>query len=428
MSVISELLKSVRLPLMFPARQRFVAPQLDDVAGSLTAQLEQDKITQTIRPGMRVAIAVGSRGLAELPLLVHQTVEMLRVLGADPFIVPAMGSHGGATAEGQRQVLAKLGVTEESAGCKICSSMDVVVVGRLENGLEVFIDKLAYEADGIVVINRIKPHNCFNGPSESGLVKMITIGLGKQIGADSCHSYGFGHMPSFIVEMARIKLATSKILFGVGTVENAYDRIVHVEVVAASELIETDQRLLKVAKANMPQLPFMDIDVLVVDRLGKEFSGGGMDGNITGRYPTPFISGGPRVNKMVVLDVTDKSNGNTNGMGMADVTTKRLFSKIDYNMVYANALTSTITASVKIPMIMDNEEMAFKAAVKMCNAPDWKALRVLRIPDTLNLSKIYLSSGLWAEAQRKSELEIMGEPECVRFNDKGDIITTWASF
>ena len=294
MDIIKELLKGIPLPRMAKARQNFVAPEVSNLAATLRQEIAKPAVAATIKPGMRIAIAVGSRGVAEIPTLARVTAEEIKRRGATPFIVPAMGSHGGATGEGQKGVLANLGVTEATAGCEILSSMEVVEIGRLPVGLPVYMDKYAYEADGIVVINRVKPHTAYRGPNESGVVKMITIGLGKQKGAEACHYYGFGVAAEFIPAMAKITLAKTRILFGVATVENAYDRVAKVVAIPPSELLATDSALLAEAKARMARIVFDKLDVLIVDEMGKEISGDGMDPNIMGRYPTPFASGGPR--------------------------------------------------------------------------------------------------------------------------------------
>lgn len=422
---IRHLIQHMPLPRVIEVQQKFLAIQISDIEGALKNELAKPGILDSVQSGMRIALAVGSRGLAQLPLLVRVTVEELKKRGAFPFIVPAMGSHGGASAEGQRQLLANLGITEESSGCPIISSMDVVEVGKLDNGLAVLMDKQAFNADGIVVLNRVKPHNAFTGPSESGLVKMVSIGLGKQRGADSCHAFGFKYMPEHILEMAKIKLATGKILFGIGTVENAYDQITHLEAVPAESLIEADQRMLLLARSNMPRIMFEEIDVLIVDRIGKEFSGGGMDGNITGRHPTPYKTGGIHASRVVVFDVTQKSQGNSNGMGMADIITRALFEKIDYDAIYANALTSTVTDSVRIPMIMENEREAIQAAIKTCNAPDLKEVRLVRIKNSLDISEIYISESLLEMAKQNPQIEVLGELKEMSFNEQGDLLDQW---
>lgn len=422
MGVIQELLKGVPLPRMVKVRQTFSAPEVKNLPATLRRELEKPGVGDRIEPGMRIAVAVGSRGVAEISVITRVTVEDIKKRGGLPFIVPAMGSHGGATAEGQRQVLADLGVTEDSAGCPIVSSMDVVEVGRLQNGLAVLIDRKAYEADGIVVINRVKPHTAFHGPCESGLAKMITIGLGKQKGADSCHAYSFKHMAEHVIEMAKIKLERTRILFGVATVENAYDRVAEIVAVPAQNIIEADQRLLVEAKAQMPRIRFDPMDVLIVDRIGKEISGDGMDPNITGRYPTPYAAGGPAISKLVVLDLTEKTHGNANGMGAADFTTRRLVDKIDWEYTYANALTSTICEPIRIPMVLASDEAAILAAIKTSFARDLAKVRMVRIKDTLHLGEIHISESLLTEARTNPQIEICGEPMAMRFDGKGNLL------
>jgi hypothetical protein len=421
MTIVAEILKNIPLPKMVRVRQRFPVTELPDALATLREQLRRPQISDRVVRGMRVAIAVGSRGMADIPQLVRVVVEELKAREAIPFIVPAMGSHGGATAQGQIAVLASLGITEISAGCPILSSMDVVELGVLSNGLPVLIDKHAFAADGIIVINRVKAHNAFTGTVESGLSKMITIGLGKQKGADSCHGYGFGHMAEVIVEMAKRKLQQAPFLFAVGTVENAYDKIAEIVVVPPEEIIVTDQQLLVKAKASMPKILFQPVDVLIVDQLGKEFSGGGMDSHTVGRSSTPYVSTAalPPA-RLVVLDITDRSHGNACGMGLADFTTRRLFNKINLEFTYANILTSTATLSAKIPLIMDSDRLAIQGAIKTCNAADMKRLRVVRISNTLQLSEIYLSDAMLAEAQQCDRITVLTEPAAFAFNAAGN--------
>jgi hypothetical protein len=422
MGIIQDLLQDIPLPRMVKVRQKFAAPEVADLAGTLRQELGKPGTGDRVKPGMRIAIAVGSRGVAQIPAITRVTVEEIKKRGGVPFVVPAMGSHGGATAEGQEEVLTQLGVTEASVGCPIVSSMEVVEVGRLPSGLAVLIDKKAYEADGIVVINRVKSHTAFHGPSESGLVKMLSIGLGKQKGADSCHAYSFKHMAEHIVAMAKIKLERCNFLFGIATVENAYDHVAIIAAVPAEDMIEVDQRLLVEAKANMPRIMFDPMDVLVVDRIGKEISGDGMDPNITGRYPTPYASGGPVINKLVVLDLTEKTHGNANGMGAADFTTRKLVDKADWDATYANALTSTVCEPIRIPMVLASDQEAIRAAVKTSFARDLAKVRLVRIKDTLSLGEIYVSEALLPEAEANPDIEVCGSPVAMKFDAVGNLI------
>jgi hypothetical protein len=423
MDIVKQLLQGIPLPRMAKVRQNFPVSEIKDVPAGLREQLGKAGVGDRIKPGMRIAIAVGSRGVAEIPTLARVTAEEIKRRGGHPFIVPGMGSHGGATAEGQKDVLANLGVTEASAGCEILSSMEVVELGRLPVGLPVYMDKYAYGADGIVVINRVKPHTAFRGPNESGVAKMITIGLGKQKGAESCHAYGFGVAAEFIPAMARITLAKAPILFGVATVENAYDRIAKIVAMPASELIATDAALLLEAKAGMARICFADpIDVLIIEQIGKDISGDGADPNIMGRYPTPFASGGPKVSKMVILDLTEATHGNANGIGHAEFTTRKLVNKIDFPMTYANCLTSTVAQPGKLPIILDDDRDAILAAMKTCNARDLTQARVVRIKDTLRIGEIYISESMLAEAATTPEIEVISPPAEMVFDAAGNLM------
>ena len=421
MDIVKELLKDIPLPQMVKIRQAFPAPEVKDVSATLRQILEQSGQLDRVRPGMRIAIAVGSRGVNQIPALVGTTVSELKKRGPVPFVGPAMGSHGGATASGQAEVLAHLGITQETVDCPIVSSMEVVEISRLANGLPVYVDKHAYEADGIVLINRIKPHTAFRGPNESGLAKMIAIGLGKQKGAETCHAYGFKHMAEHVPAMAREAIAKAPILFGIGTVENAYDRVAKIVVTGAADLIETDRQLLVEAKAAMPRICFSPIDVLVIDEIGKDISGDGMDPNITGRYPTPYPTGGPEVSKMVVLDLTEKANGNANGVGTADFTTRRLVEKADLQAMYANGLTSTVVGPTAIPTTLDCDRDAIRAAVKTSNALDLSQVRLVRIKNTLQLNEIMISTALLPEAQALPNVTILSEPFVMQFDEQGNL-------
>lgn len=424
MDIIAELLQGIVLPKMVKVRQHFVVNELQDVAGTLREGIYKAGVAGNIYPGMRVAVAVGSRGMAELPLLVKVVVEEIKRCGAVPFVVPAMGSHGGATAEGQTAMLASLGITETGAGCAIVSSMDVVELGVLDNGLPVLMDKNAFEADGIVLINRIKAHTAFGGRYESGLVKMMAIGLGKHKGAASCHALGFKHMAENIFKMASIHLQKAKYLFGIGTVENAYDRIDKIAVVPAEDILEVEPDLLVEAKKNMPKILLQPIDVLIVDQLGKEFSGGGMDPHVTGNGPIPSQY---RPARLVALDLTDRSHGNAIGVGNAHFTTRRLFDKIDRASTYANVITATIVESARIPLIMESDSLAIKGAVKTCKVTNLEKVRIVRIPNTLHLSEIYISENMLAEAEQHPDVAVAGTPAPWMFDGNGNLpdIGTW---
>lgn len=421
MDILKTLLKDIPIPQMVKIRQKFDDKVVDNPKEKLQEELARAGAIDRIKPGQQVAVAVGSRGVANIALFTKTTIDAIKNAGADPFIVPCMGSHGGATAEGQKDVLHHLGVTEEAMGAPIRSSMEVVKIDQLDNGLPVYVDKYAYEADAIVVINRVKPHTAFRGPIESGIMKMIAIGLGKQKGAEACHQLGFKYMAENVPTMAQIMIDKLPILFGVALVENAYDETCHIEVLPADNIRSREEVLLEEAKSRLPQILFKQVDVLLIDYIGKNISGDGMDPNVTGRYPTPYAEGGPDVSKMVVFDLTPETKGNANGVGTADFTTQRLVDKMDRLATYANGLTSTVCAPTKIATTLANQMDAIKAAVKTCNILDYTTCRMVRIRDTLHLGEIEISVPLLEEAKAHSDIELLSDPYDLSFNDKGDL-------
>ncbi|MGY3718503.1 lactate racemase domain-containing protein [Sutcliffiella cohnii] len=422
MGILQELLKDIPVPKMAKVRVNFDESKIEDLGSALMEKLDQEHIRATVKPGMEIAVAVGSRGLDRLVELTAVTVKFLKDLGAKPFIVPSMGSHGGATAEGQREVLAHLGVTEESAGCEIRSSMEVVKIDELENGLPIYVDKYASEADGIVIINRVKPHTAFRGPVESGIMKMISIGLGKQKGAEACHQLGFKYMAENVPAMAKVIMEKKPVLFGVATVENAFDKVALVDVLTPDEIKEKESALQEKAKGLLPKLFFKDLDVLVINQIGKNISGDGMDPNITGRYPTPYAHGGPEVNKMVVLDLTPETEGNANGVGTADFTTQRLVDKMDREATYANGLTSTVVAPTKIATTLPNDRETIKAAIKTCNILDFTTVKLVRINNTLEISEIEVSEPLLDYVNNHPNMEVVSDLYDWSFNEEGNLV------
>jgi hypothetical protein len=421
MGILQELVKNIPVPKMTKVKQQFASAQIDDLGSALLAELDKEYIKETVKPGMEIAVAVGSRGLDRLVETTAVTVKFLQDLGAKPFIVPCMGSHGGATDAGQKAVLEHLGVTEESTGAEIRSSMEVIKLGELENGLPVYIDKLASEADGIVVINRVKPHTAFRGPVESGVMKMISIGLGKQKGAEACHQLGFKHMAEHVPAMAKMIMAKMPILFAVATVENTFDKVMTIEALAPDEIEEREIELQKLSKEQLPKLFFEKIDVLVIDEIGKNISGDGMDPNITGRYPTPYAYGGPDVTKMVVLDLTHETEGNANGVGTADFTTQRLVDKMDREVTYANGLTSTVVGPTHISTALANDRQAIQAAIKTCNILDFTKVKMVRIKNTLAIGEIEVSEALLDHIKEHPNTEQISDLYDIDFDDKGNL-------
>ncbi|MBB6448679.1 hypothetical protein HNR44_000628 [Geomicrobium halophilum] len=411
MSVINTILEDIPVPKMIKVKQNFYAPEVQNIVSEMHVSIQQANVLSRISKGDRVAIGIGSRGLADLHILTREMVNAVKSVGGEPFIFPAMGSHGGATAKGQREVLENLGITEDFIGAPISCSMEVVEIGRLPNGLAVYLDKEAHQADKIMFIARIKPHTAFRGPYESGLAKMITIGFGKQKGAESAHAHSFKYMAKHVPDMAKMVIDKAPIIFGLGTIENAYDRIAKVVAIPAEKILEDEPDLLEEAKSLMPRILFDPIDVLVIDEIGKDISGSGMDPNITGRFATPYASGGPEVNSIAVLDLTKETQGNANGIGNADITTRKLFEKIEWEKGFANALTSTVSKTVKLPMFLDSDKLAVQAAIKTAALEDSTKIRLIWIKNTLQLKEIWISEALLENAKENNDIEILGESE-----------------
>ena len=414
-SGIDRILEGVPLPAVAPVRQEFPDSPIADLEAALEAALAAGGLAGMVRPGQRVALAVGSRGLANLPELVRLLVQALRRLQADPFVVPAMGSHGGATAAGQTQLLAKMDVTEDAVGAPIRSSMEVVALGEAAPGLTAYSDRLAAAADATLILGRVKPHSSFRGRYESGLIKMLAIGLGKQKGAESCHTRGFGQLAERIAAVGRSVLARGNVVGGLAVVENARHQTHHLELVPAAAIPEREPALLELAWQLYPKLPFDELDVLVIGRIGKDISGTGLDCNVVGRYTTPFASGGPAITRLVALDTTPLTGGNVNGIGVVDVTTQRVFDKLSFAETYPNALTSTATTAVKIPMVMADDRRAIQAAIRTSTIPDPAAVRLAWIRDTLSLGQLQVSANMAAEVAARPEARVTGPPRPLPF-------------
>ncbi len=415
------LLDGVAIPDMAHVRYMMRTPApLVDIGAAVAEQLRQPAIRALVTPGQRIAIGVGSRGLGRLPEIVAALVQELRALGAQPFIIPAMGSHGGATATGQRDVLSHLGVTEQRCGAPVISDMSTVEVGRTEDGIAVRLDRQALEADGIVFVGRVKPHTAFRGAYESGLAKMIAIGLGKQAGAAACHAAGFGDMGRRVPALAAVAIARAPIRFGLAVLENAHDLPYKLVAVPANRIMADEPALLVEAKAAMPAIPFEQLDVLVIDAIGKNISGDGADPNISGRYPTPFAEGGPAVAKQVILDLTDETDGNANGLGTGDFTTVRAAQKMVFGQTYPNGLTSTVVGTVKLPMVLPSDRLAFAAALLTCNAVG-RAPRLMRIANTLRLDEFTVSASLLDDVRANSALTIVAGPGQPPFDSAGNL-------
>lgn len=388
---IHELLDGVFLPDIICTNQAFDDKCISNVQKTLNEKLTM--IAKKIQPGMRIAITGGSRGIDCYAELVRGVVGFVRNLGAEPFIVPAMGSHGGGTADGQVEILKKLGITEESVHAKIIASMEVVQVGTTSKGLPAYIDKQAFESDGIILLNRIKAHPSFQGDFESGLVKMLAIGLAKHKGAEMTHRLRVEHMAENIVEVAQLSLKHAPILCGIGTVENGYGRLAQIHVLEKEEIILREPGILKEAKRLMARIPLEKIDALIVLKNGKDITGSGTDPNVTGKHTTDQNLSGPKTTMMGILDLSEKAGKNPHGMGLADFMTQRIYEKMDVSDSYVNALTSLVTGPAKMPIVLENDRLVIQACVKASGVLKLDELALVIIEDTKHLEKMYLSKG-----------------------------------
>lgn len=425
MSAVDELLASVPIPRVVEVRQRFERRALRDVEQSCGEALRERREEIAVSAGMRVAITAGSRGIANFPEILRAVVAEIKVRNAVPFLVPAMGSHGGATADGQVAVLAELGVTEETVGAPIVSSMDTVKIAEASNGLPVYVDRAAYSADAIVLVNRVKPHIAFRGAFESGLLKMIAIGLGKQRGAEICHNLGFGRMEENIVSLATEALKHLPVVCGVAVLEDAYHDTAQVEVLLPEELNTREPELQAAAKELLPRLYVGELDVLIMDEIGKNIAGSGFDTNVVGRFHTPYIPRSDRdarITRIAALDLTEESHGNANGVGILDFISERLFGKIDVEQMYPNSLTSTVPVPVKIPMTLRTDRQVIQAAIRTCNIRDHAAVRFARIKNTQTLETLVVSESLISEIDEHPFMEVVSGPYALSFDARDNLL------
>jgi len=405
------------LPNVVRVKQAFDRTRLEDPCGAVADGLRKLGLAHRLAPCARIAITAGSRGINNLVAMTRAAVDTVRAMGARPFIVPSMGSHGGATDEGQKNLLADLGISEASMGCPVVSSMAVEEIGRTGSDTPVYLDRAALHADGIIVINRVKPHTAFRGEIESGLCKMLAVGLGKHRGAQQMHRAGLG--PT-LVEAARIILRRAPVLAGIAVLENSLDETAEIHVVPPERFEETDRTLLRRAWQVLPRVPFDPLDVLVVDEMGKNISGTGMDNNVIGIGPRvggKMEMGHPVVMTIVVLGLTPETHGNANGVGLADITTRRLVDAIDYKATYTNVLTTRLWSAGRLPVIMETDREAVEVAVGE-TSPD--ELRLVRIKNTLHLEELEISEALLPEA-RQAGLTVLGPPQPLAFDAAGRI-------
>lgn len=425
MPVLEPSLANLALPPWRRVRQSFPAPPAVDVAAAVAAALDSPETGGAVTPGMRVALGVGSRGIRCIQPLVRVAVAEMRRRGADVFIVPAMGSHGGATAEGQVAVLAGYGITESEVGAPVRTSMDVVQLGALPDGTPVWFDRIAFtEADAVVPVARVKPHTDFRGPVESGLLKMLAIGMGKHKGCSTLHRLGLDHFGEVIPAAGQLVLSRAPVPFGLAVVENALEEPVLVEAVPRGRMFEREQELLRLARSYMGRILAPAFDVLVIQEVGKDISGAGMDPNITGRpmFPVPTWPGRPEYQRLVVLGLTEASHGNPGAIGAADVITRAVFEQIDLEVTYTNCIASGAPQGARIPLMARDDREALVVAVRTCLRVDQTRPRIVWIRNTLELGESRLSEPLWAEVAGMPGLEAVGEPEPMRFDHRGRLV------
>lgn len=405
-------MNALTFPPLATVRQDFKCPRCDAAEQTRLALAD---CGATIPPGAKIAVAVGSRGIANLQSIVREVVDHVRSRGAVPFIVPAMGSHGGATAEGQLEVLAGYGITEAKVGAPVRSSLEVLELARGDAETPVYFDKLAAGADGTILINRIKPHTSFHARYESGLMKMLAIGLGKHAQALAIHKLGVRGLREVMPQVARQVLTHGNILLGIAVVENARDETMLVRALPAERIPDEEPALLETARAQMPGLPVEDIDLLIVDEMGKNISGLGMDTNVIGRLKIPGQPepDSPRIRVIYTRDLTAESHGNAVGMGLADIISRQLHAKVNFAATYENALTATFIERAKVPLIAKIDAQAIEWAMRACGSPSPDDFRVVRIRNTLQLDMLQVSPAVFAELADTPTIETISAPAVV---------------
>ena len=412
-------------PQMIRVKQTFEAKILDNIPAEISSQIKKLELEKIVKSGQSVAVACSSRGIANYGNIVKTVISCLKQLNLSPFITPAMGSHGAATAAGQKRVLEHLGIVAEEVGAPIRSSLEIAQIGETEDHIPVYLDKLASEADHIVLINRIKKHTEFEHEFESGLLKMMAIGLGKQEGAAAYHeamlSYGY---PRVILTVARKVMQHSNLLFGLGAVENGYGQTARIGVCPKDNIEEMEKELFKSAKAYAPSLPFDAADIIVIDEMGKDISGTGFDTKVVGRIGLPLVADepeSPKIKRIVVCDLTEGSGGNAVGVGIADIITRRLLDKIDMDALNINTITGVCPEMGKIPLTMKNDKAAIEVAIKCVGLIPREKLKIMRIKNTSLLSEVEISQAYEEELSMRRDLEIAIPKRAMAFDANGNL-------
>jgi hypothetical protein len=411
------------LPEIYCLQQQLSQPQVKDLAVEVRQEIQGSRLRQRLKPGARVAVAVGSRGIANIATLARAAVDSLREMGYQPFIVAAMGSHGGAIPEGQRALLADYGVTEQAMGVPVRTEMETVELGANSWGEPVFWDQNAFRSDGVVTISRIKPHTDFSGRYESGIVKMLVIGLGKRRGAAQHHQYGVRGLRDMIPESVKVILDKTRFALGLAVLENANEQTALIKAVEPEALLEAEPRLLDQARTLMARIPFDELDLVIVGEMGKNYSGTGMDVNVLGRQ---MVEGEkdvlrPNITRLCVLDLSDESHGNATGVGIADLTTVKLLHKINSEVSHINTLTACFLLRAKIPIEMPDDRACIEMGLKTCWQPRRDRVRMAIIPNTLELSQLWVTAPLADEARRRSDVRVVGEARPLPFDAANEL-------
>jgi hypothetical protein len=422
---VEQIPAGVRVPATVPrmarAHQRFRRPRVADVPAAVRAELHRLDLAARIRPGARIAVTAGSRGIHAIAPILRATVDAVRGAGGDPLLVAAMGSHGAGTDEGQRRLLEHLGITSESVGAPLATSMDTVELGRSANGFVAYCDRNAAACEAILVVNRIKPHTGFSHPFGSGLMKMLGVGLGKAPGAAQIHRQGPGQMAGAIREIAECVIGTGRVLGGLAIIENAYDETARLVAVPPEKIPDVEVGLFPEARALMPHLPVDHMDLLIVDEVGKNYSGTGMDVNVIGRWRIAGLAEPdvPHAERIVALRLSAASEGNAQGIGLADFTTRALVDGIDFSATYLNCIVSTYVQRAMLPMVLATERDAILAALGSLGAGDSHRTRVVRVPNTLHLEEVWVSEPLVEGLRDQPHIAAVGPAEPLRFDERG---------
>lgn len=403
--------------------QVFENKKINNISKKIITELERIKFNDKIKPGMQIGITVGSRGIDNLDLIIKTVIQEVKKYDGTPLIISAMGSHGGATVEGQLSILESYGITEEKMGVPVKATTETVEFGKLENGSPVYLNKIAISLNGLIIINRIKVHTSFKSDIESGLCKMLAVGLGGHQGASLIHSLGVKGLSDYMVKFAEVIIQKAPILCGIGILENSYDKTYKIVSANPEDFKKVDRKLLKECKKILPRLPVLDVDLLIIEQIGKNISGTGMDTNVVGgitEFPKDtFLS--PKIKEIILLDLTPESHGNAHGIGLATAITQKLYDKIDFQATYTNSITSGFLYKSRVPIIFVTEKEAFKICLNVLgNLPGTKA-RIIIIKNTLKLDEMYVSEPIWEEIKERKNILPLDNWEELNFDNEGNL-------